>query len=150
MTLLRDPLDPDFFNLLTGSYLRVVGAPLVPERAGARWLYHKAPFGVLAHSAEAEPRFIYANGSALKSFDYSWSDFIGLASKLSAEPDAQEDRQRLLTAVESNNFVRGYRGRRIARSGRKFWIQDVTMWNLIDECGWSGGQAALFWDNSID
>ena len=150
MTFLRDPLDPDFFNLLKGSYLRIVGSPLVPERAGAPWLYHDAPFGVLAHSAEPEPRFIYANEYALKSFDYSWSDFIGLASKFSAEPDAQGDRQRLLAAVESDNFVSGYRGRRVARSGRKFWIEDVTMWNLIDEGGRGNGQAALFWDNLTD
>jgi len=144
MNLLLDPLDSAFFDLLTGSYLRIVGAPLVPEQADARWLCQNAPFGVLAHSAEPEPRFIFANKSALKNFEYPWDDFIGLSSKLSAEPDAQEDRQRLLTAVESNNFVTGYRGRRIARSGRKFWIVDVTMWNLIDEHGRYNGQAARF------
>lgn len=120
MTCPCDPLDLEFFHLLVASYRRIVGSPLVPERAGARWLYHDAPFGVLAHRAEPEPRFIYANESALKSFEYSWRDFIGLPSKFSAEPEAHDDRQRLLNAVDSDNFVTGCRGRRIARSGRKF------------------------------
>jgi hypothetical protein len=39
--------------------------------------------------------------------------------------------------------VSGYQGRRIAKSGRRFLIQDVTVWNLVDADGILRGQAAL-------
>jgi hypothetical protein len=33
---------------------------------------------------------------------------------------------------------------RITKSGRRFWIEDVTMWNLVDDDGIRRGQAAVF------
>ncbi|HEY8276762.1 MAG TPA: MEKHLA domain-containing protein, partial [Methyloceanibacter sp.] len=53
--------DPEFFALLTGSYARLVGVPLVPEGTDANWLYAEAPFVILAHNTEPDPIFIYAN-----------------------------------------------------------------------------------------
>ncbi|MFI6937526.1 MEKHLA domain-containing protein [Streptomyces sp. NPDC050287] len=37
----------------------------------------------------------------------------------------------------------GYRGIRVGKSGRPFWIEDVTMWDLIDADGTMHGQAAV-------
>ncbi|WP_440107647.1 MEKHLA domain-containing protein [Streptosporangium sp. H16] len=59
-------------------------------------------------------------------------------------PDRREDRRRLLDAVHRDGFATGYRGQRIAKSGRRFWIEDVTMWNLVDGDGVLVGQAATF------
>jgi PAS domain S-box-containing protein len=136
--------DPEFFELLTGSYARLVGAPLVPGERGAAWLYQQAPFAVLAHNTDADPRFIYANKAAQDCFGYTWEEFMALPSRLSAEVAEQPERQRLLEAVTRNGFMSGYRGLRIAKSGRRFWIEDGVVWQLLDAGGVSRGQAATF------
>jgi PAS domain S-box-containing protein len=140
--------DPDFYLLLSGAYSRLVGEPLVADagdaRSGARWLYEAAPFCVLAHNAEAEPVFIYANRSAQDCFGYDWNEIIKLPSRLSAEAPERAERQRLLDAVTAHGFISNYRGLRIAKSGRRFWIENATVWQLIDEAGRLHGQAAMF------
>jgi hypothetical protein len=91
--------DPAFFALLTGSYARLVGTPLVPDGADANWLYREAPFVVLAHGTDPDPNFIYANEPAQACFEYSWEEFLGLPSRFSAEPADQAKRQMLLGQV---------------------------------------------------
>jgi PAS domain-containing protein len=136
--------DPGFFRLLTDSHQRFVGRPLAAPDLSAAWVYEDAPFGLLAHDADPDPRFVYANRTAQQCFEYPWDEFVGLRSRLSAEPDGQEDRNRLLADVDAQGFATGYRGRRIAKSGRRFWIEDVTMWNIVDAAGVRVGQAAIF------
>ncbi|MFE0758224.1 MEKHLA domain-containing protein [Inquilinus sp. NPDC058860] len=142
--------DPDFLRLLAGSHARLVGAPLLPEEAGAdaaeqaRWLYEAAPFCVLAHDTDADPRFVYANKAAQARFEYGWDEFTTLPSRLSAEAPDRAERQRLLDTVTRDGFIGDYRGLRIARSGRRFWIENATVWQLIDETGTLHGQAAAF------
>jgi PAS domain-containing protein len=143
------PTDPAFADLLLSSYLRLVGAPLsssVRESGphAARWLYEQAPFGLLAHDTSADPRFVYANRTAQNRFGYSWAEFVGLPSRLSARPDGQEDRDALVRAVTAHHFATGYRGIRVGKSGSPFWIEDVTMWDLMDGEGLVRGQAAVF------
>jgi hypothetical protein len=136
--------DPAFFALLAGSYARVVGAMLVPQGKDARWLYHKAPFAVLAHGTDRDPKFIYANAAAQACFEYSWEEFLALPSRLSAEPTDRAERQSLLDKVARDGFLSGYRGVRIAKSGRRFIIEDGIVWELIDGAGRRHGQAATF------
>jgi PAS domain-containing protein len=136
--------DPDFFALLTRSYARLVGSALVPEACGPAWLYREAPFAVVAHNIEADPRFIYANQAAQACFEYPWDEFTQLRSRFSAEPPNRFERQRLLESVAEKGFVTGYSGLRIARSGRRFWIHDGVVWQLMNEIGISFGQAAVF------
>lgn len=138
------PLDHDFFDLLIGSYARLVGRDLVTARQRADWLYHEAPFVVLAHNTECDPRFIYANRAAQARFGYSWDEFIALPSRLSAEPQARADRAAFLTAVGRRGFISDYHGIRIAKSGRRFRIADATVWDLLDADGIRHGQAATF------
>ena len=138
------PLDTPFFILLTESYRRLVGHELLPAGCGPKWLYNDAPFAVLAHNTDADPRFVYANTTAQSCFEYSWEEFIQLPSRFSAEPDNREQRQRLLETVAAQSFVTGYRGIRISKSGRRFWIEDGVVWQLIDPLGIYHGQAALF------
>ena len=145
-------LDPGFLHLLVGSHARLVGVPLLPEDIGdddtarARWLYEDAPFCLLAHNTEADPRFVYANRAAQACFEYGWDEFTGLPSRLSAEAPERAERQRLLDAVARDGFIGDYRGIRIARSGRRFWIENAVVWQLIDEAGTLHGQAAAFRD----
>jgi PAS domain-containing protein len=140
----NSPTDPDFFLLLTGSYARLVGQRLVTADQGAAWLYDDAPFAVVAHNTEADPRFIYANRTAQACFEYSWDEFTALRSRFSAEMPDRAERQRLLESVTRNGFVAGYRGPRIAKSGRRFWIEGGVVWQLTGEDGVWRGQAAMF------
>ena len=132
------------FALLAGSYARLTGKRLTPHGRGAAWLYRDAPFAVLAHDAEPDPRFIYGNRTAQECFEYGWEELVGLPSRLSAEAPERAVRQRMLDAVRRDGVVTGYRGLRIAKSGRRFWIDDGVIWQLVDEQGVARGQAALF------
>jgi MEKHLA domain len=149
-------LSPTFFDLLAGSYYRLVGERLIPvEHDGedaARWLYEEAPYCVLAHSTDPDPIFIYGNKMAQTCFEYSWDELTSLPSRLSAEEHNREERERLLDAVKRYGFSAGYRGLRIAKSGRRFWIENVTVWQLVDRGGVLRGQAAVYrkWCNAVD
>ncbi|GES49111.1 MULTISPECIES: MEKHLA domain-containing protein [Rhizobium] len=137
-------VDEAFFELLTGSFQRIVGSSLIGEGAGPDWLYRDAPFVVLAHNTDADPRFVYANKAAQNCFEYSWDEFITLPSRLSAELPNRAERQQLLDAVTRNGFISDYRGLRIAKSGRRFWIDAGIVWQLVDRDGNLRGQAATF------
>ncbi len=136
--------DPAFFALLNDSHRRFVGSPLVLPGRDADWLYNEAPFVVLAHNTEADPVFIYANRAAQRCFRYSWEEFTSLPSRLSAEAPDRAERQSLLDEVARNGFTTGYRGTRIAKSGRRFSIDRATVWQLLDANGLVHGQAATF------
>ncbi len=140
-------VDLDFFNLLAGSYSRLIGESLVPDglsgQEAVRWLYEEAPFCLLAHNTDPDPRFVYANKTAQRCFEYSWDELTSLPSRLSAEQPNQEERQRFLESVAEKGFATSYRGLRIAKSGRRFWIENATVWQLIDGDGKLHGQAAL-------
>jgi hypothetical protein len=140
--------DPAFFDLLVGGYRRIVGAapPFLTPGAphSARWLYEEAPHCVLAHNTDPDPRFIYANRAAQACFEYDFAEITALPSRLSAEASDREARQNLLEVVVRDGFATGYRGLRIAKSGRRFWIEDGVVWQLVDESGAVRGQAATF------
>jgi hypothetical protein len=146
---LHRSIDPEFFALLAGSYERLVGKPLVPEGKDAKWLYEQAPFAVLAHDASDDPQFIYANKCAQACFEYAWDEITKLPSRLSAGPADRTERQALLDQVAQHGFMAGYRGVRLAKSGRRFFIEDGIVWELIDAEGRRHGQAATFssWRN---
>src|SRR5262249_11718739 len=95
-------------------------------------------------NTEPDPRFIYANRTAQTCFEYSWDEFTSLRSRFSAEAPDRIERQRLLDAVTRDGFVTGYRGVRIAKSGRRFRIEGGTVWQLYDVGGTWRGQAAVF------
>ena len=140
--------DRKFDELLMDSYRRSVGEALVPAEYGTqaeavRWLYQEAPFCVLAHDLSPDPVFVYVNKSTQRAFEYSQDEFIGMPSRLSAGPPDRSERQELMDAVRAQGFVTGYRGLRVAKSGRQFWIEDVTIWNIVDEKRVRHGQAAL-------
>jgi hypothetical protein len=140
--------DPEFFDLLVQSYRRLLGAEpmflVTGQPQTARWLYEDAPCAVLAHSTEAIPRFIYANRAAQTCFEYDWDELVGLPSHLSADDADRAERQRLLDAVARDGFATNYRGLRIAKSGRRFWIEDGILWQLRDSRGHLRGVAASF------
>lgn len=144
--------DPAFSELLVNSYASLVGTSFLPSglppeiRTGvglARWLYESAPFGLLVHETSLDPVFVYANRAAQELFEYSWEEFSGMPSRLSAQAPNRAERQEFMAEVGRRGFVAGYRGLRIAKSGRTFWIEAATVWNVIDDNGVRHGQAAL-------
>ncbi len=139
--------DPAFFLLLTQSYHRFLGRSLVPagisRAAGLRWLYEDAPFGVLAHTADADPVFMYGNKAAQKRFEYTWQELTRLPSRLSAEAPHREERQGFLDRVKRDGFACGYRGVRVTKSGKRFLIEDATLWQLYSQNDTFYGQAVI-------
>ena len=135
-----------FAAILAASYATVTGQPLVPEdmpgTQAAAWLY-EAPFALLAHDTSPDPLFLYANLTAQERFEYSWDEFVGLPSRLSAVEQAREERRVFMDTVRLQGYAGDYRGLRIAKSGRRFWIEDVTIWNLAGPGSALVGQAAL-------
>jgi PAS domain-containing protein len=144
---LADARSPQLAALLLASHRRLTGRELLPRQptpaATAAALY-EAPFVVLAHDDAADPCFIYANLAAQRRFDLALAEIIGLPSRHSAEPLARAERQRLLERVAALGFIDDYRGVRIDRRGRRFEIQQATVWNLIAADGRIVGQAAAF------
>lgn len=133
--------------VLLRSFTHWTGRPLLDPGLGiadpARYLFH-APFAVVSHNADPDPLFSYGNLTALALFEMSWEEFTAMPSRLSAEPQTQAERQRLLATAARRGYVEDYQGVRIAKSGRRFLIQGVTLWNLIDEDHRYCGQAARY------
>ncbi|MGW6016135.1 MEKHLA domain-containing protein, partial [Streptomyces sp. NPDC055210] len=76
-------------------------------------------------------------------FGDSWHEFCGLPARLSAPAADRAERDRALAGVTGDGYVEGYRGLRISGTGRRFWIENVTIWNLADREGSVRGQAAI-------
>ncbi|HEV7307497.1 MEKHLA domain-containing protein [Ensifer sp.] len=131
-------------QLIIASYRQLTGRDLIDPSVCAAWLYEAAPFAVLAHDRSDDPRFIYANKTAQSCFGYSHDEFLGMPSRLSAEAPEREERQRFLDSVSSKGFIDDYRGLRIAKTGRRFWIEKATVWQLVRPGAETLGQAAIF------
>jgi hypothetical protein len=134
-------------QLLLDSYQRLTGRELIPRNGDpqdeSRRLFD-APFVVASHDTAADPILNYGNRAALTLWELPWEAFTRLPSRATAEPMRQEQRQRVLDAVGQHGFVDGYSGVRISASGRRFRIEDVTIWELHDAAGVRRGQAATF------
>jgi MEKHLA domain len=50
----------------------------------------------------------------------------------------------MLEGVRERGYIEGYRGIRVSKTGRRFLIDDVTVWNVIDPDGIYRGQAATY------
>jgi hypothetical protein len=115
-----------------------------PE-AELRRLY-EAPMVVVSHDTATDPIFWFGNRRALELFEMSWSEFTTLPSRYSAEPMERLERERFLSQVLGRGHVANYTGIRISSSGRRFFIENALVWNLLDESGAVAGQAACFSD----
>jgi hypothetical protein len=111
------------------------------EQARQLWL---APFAVVSHTTDAEPRFNYGNRTALTLFEMTWEEFTSLLSRHSAPPVHQDERARMLARVAQHGYATDYQGIRITRSGRRFRLEDGIIWNMEDTYGQYQGQAAMF------
>lgn len=103
-----------------------------------------APFVVVSHGADPDPILNYGNTAALELWEMTWEQFTQTPSRLTAEPVNQEDRAAMLRVAGRQGYFEGYRGVRISSSGRRFLVEDATVWNVLDPAGRLIGQAATF------
>lgn len=134
-------------QLVLDSYRRLLGSELVDREgsalAQAERLY-RAPFVVVAHGTEPDPVLAYGNAAALDLWEMEADAFIRTPSRLTAEPVHRDERARLLERTRRDGYVDDYSGVRISRTGRRFRIEQATVWNLVDAAGAVHGQAATF------
>lgn len=123
---------------------RTLTPPGMNDFEAARYLF-TAPFALASHDASSDPVFDYGNRTALSLFGMDWEQFTALPSRMSTEPgEDRSERERLLAEVAEHGFIDNYSGVRIGRHGRRFQIENVTVWNLIDpDRGAKIGQAAM-------
>lgn len=104
----------------------------------------EAPFVLVSHGTEPDPIFNYGNRRALELWEFSWEDFTQMPSRKSAEPVTQEERDRVLAATASKGYIDNYACIRISSTGKRFQIEDVILWNVLDKQDRYCGQAAVF------
>jgi hypothetical protein len=134
-------------QIILDSFERLLDTPLIPRlgnaQADAKALY-EAPFAVLSHGIEPDPILNYGNMTALSLWETSLDRLLSTPSRLTAEPMVREARETLMNEVLHTGFMRNYSGVRIAATGRRFRIENVTIWNLSLPDGSFAGQAATF------
>lgn len=130
--------------LIATSFALLLGRPLVAATGDVIEALWRASDAIVAHGTEADPVFFFGNAAALAAFEFDAAAFVRLPSRLSAEAPLRGERQALLDRVSREGFIADYAGTRIARSGRRFRIDNAVVWNLIDAQGERHGQAATF------
>ena len=140
----------DHIMLLVESHLSLTGRHLVPTSADtdepdeiAQSIYH-APFFVASHGLQNDPVLNYGNQCAMDLFEMNWKEFTNSPSQYTAEAPNREERDRLLREVTEHGFIDNYAGVRISSTGKRFRIENATVWNVSDKSGNKVGQAATF------
>lgn len=132
---------------LMRSYKHWTGHELLPSSLlsgdRARQLFD-APFILVSHGVESDPILNYGNQAALELWQLTWQELTHMPSRLTAEAPNREERARLLERVTRDGYISDYSGVRIAKNGRRFVIQNATVWNLRTDSGAYCGQAAMF------
>lgn len=122
--------------------IAIVDFSLSPEQQAQQ--AYEADYVLLAHNGTSDPIFNYANKKGQELFEMDWDEFTQMHSKYSAESDQQDDRDKLLADVKEKGYSKDYSGIRISKTGRRFYIKDVLLWNVYNQAGERIGQAALF------
>ena len=134
-------------QLLLDSFRRWTGKDLLPRTGSpeeqAQALF-AAPFVVVSHDTQADPILNYGNQQALDLWELSWAQLTSTPSRLTAEPMNRDERARMLAVAEKQGYYSGYRGIRISSTGKRFLVEDATVWNVVDGQGIRVGQAATF------
>lgn len=134
-------------QLIARSLKHWTGRDLLPAAAApaefAEKIFH-APFVLVSHDTQADPVLNFGNAAALKLWEMPWAELTRTPSRLTAESPNRHERARLLAAVTRDGYIDDYSGIRISKTGRRFRIQQATVWNLLDAAGKYCGQAATF------
>lgn len=141
----------DLLNCINNSFKEHTGCYLPAPTQQANhldWLDQSAPYSLLAHNTDSDPKFVYANSQALDSFGYSYEEIINLNSKYSASEIDRPQRLLLLESVKENGIAMNYTGPRVRKDGSFFTIYNGIVWVVKDDLDNEIAQAALFWRNN--
>ncbi|HEY4258950.1 MAG TPA: MEKHLA domain-containing protein [Schlesneria sp.] len=134
-------------QVLLDSYRHWTGKELMPRTGGnleqAVALY-QVPFVVVSHGTQTDPILNYGNAAALNLWEMPVEQLLQTPSRLTAEPVHRDERALLMARTTRDGFVDDYQGIRISAKGRRFRIDQATVWNLINAVGERVGQAATF------
>jgi MEKHLA domain len=103
-----------------------------------------ADFYLLSHNCAIDPILNYGNRRVLELWETSWAELTQMHSRETAKSNDRASRSAVMEQVASQNYVSGYNGVRVSKTGREFRILDVTIWNLFTRDGQPYGQAAWF------
>lgn len=103
-----------------------------------------ADFYILSQDNAATPILNYGNDRVLQLWEVSWAELTTMPSQDTAKPVERSTRLAMMARVKANNYLSGYSGLRISKTGTEFHILDVTIWNLFASNGDPYGQAAWF------
>lgn len=143
----RNPPAVQWCQYLLDSYAHWLRRELI-ERSGtpleqAQQLFH-SPFVVASHGTEADPVLNYGNQTALALWEMNWRQFTQTPSRLTAEPPNREERARMLEQAKTQGYIADYRGIRISSSGKRFLVEQATIWTIQKPDGATIGQGAAF------
>jgi PAS domain-containing protein len=144
--MLHDPAFIARATLVLESFRRLLGRELITRSGNAaedaRRLFD-LPIAVLAHDTSPAPLLDWANQAAARAFEATPESLLGRPSAATAPADALADRGKLFEALARDNFVIGYSGVRVSLTGRRFIIDDVTVFEVTDAAGRPAGHAAV-------
>jgi hypothetical protein len=129
------------YKAKTGEKL-LRGNVLVHEAASALF---NAPFVCASH--DAEDTFNYGNKAALALWELDWDGFVGMKSTKSADVEdatTQAERRALLDKAASDGLITNYSGVRMSSTGKKFRVENATVWTMTNGDGVKTGQAVRF------
>ncbi|MDM9381334.1 MEKHLA domain-containing protein [Chlorogloeopsis sp. ULAP01] len=127
-----------FHYWLGYSLLDVNGSPEKIAQA-----LFQAPFVLASHDTQADPILNYGNCKALELWELSWEEFTRMPSRRTAQQMLQQERGRRLTDTVTRGYSK-FPAIRITSTGKRFQIEEVILWNVLDEDERYCGQAAMF------
>ena len=134
-------------QIILNSYRDLLGKDLLDRQGDeinqAKNLFY-APFVVYSHNTDADPLYNYGNEQGLKLWEMDWNELIQTPSRTTTQPLAREAREKLLAQTATKGYITDYEGIRVSKKGTKYYINDVTVWNLKNENNQYCGQAATF------
>jgi len=137
----------DHVRMVLDSLDRLTGRrpidPTAPPEEQARAVFH-APFVLVSHGTEDDPRLNYGNLAALALWEADWETFTSVPSRLTADSPTQAERTHLLRQARERGVIDHYSGVRVTFGGRRFMIENATLWTVSGTDGTYRGQAALF------
>ncbi|AFZ53054.1 MEKHLA domain-containing protein [Cyanobacterium aponinum] len=134
-------------QILLNSYKSLLNKELIERNedllTDSKNLYN-ADFVVLSHNNKPDPIYNYGNQQALDLWEMNWQQLIQTPSRNTTEPISREEREALLKEANLKGYITNYGGVRVSSTGKRYLIQDITLWNLFDSNGEYCGQAATF------
>ncbi len=137
-------------HLLLNSHQKAFGYPLFVNSSEKKseLINNEKLFSlgivVMAHDTAKDPILNYSNALALHIWERTWSEMIGMPSRLTAPSEERSKRARAMENALLKNSISNYQGIRISSTGKRFLIRKARVWKIWDEHNNAYGQAAAF------